>query len=208
MNESTLKKYQAVASIASYIAIPLIIAAIGFVLQSRLGDDGLSKDYVSIAVGILKDNPTEQEPELRKWAVAVLDKHSPIPFSNKTKESLESGMPIILPGLTLVPPPEDCMVAPQPRKIYSTFEEIKNKDFINQQEFIDELIAFVDLVSTEEYNANVTAINLECLQSWANIIIESDDDYRKSIGAPDSKSILEKLAKERDAAPDTTTQIN
>ncbi|MDZ7922471.1 MAG: hypothetical protein U5M23_00105 [Marinagarivorans sp.] len=78
MNDNTLKKYQAISSIASYIAIPLIIAAIGFVLQSRLGDDGLNKDYVSIAVGILKNNPSAQEPDLRKWAVAVLDKHSPI----------------------------------------------------------------------------------------------------------------------------------
>lgn len=205
VDENTLKKYQAVASIASYIAIPLIITAIGFVLQSKLGDDGLNKDYVSIAAGILKDNPSGQEPELRKWAVAVLDKHAPIPFSNKTKESLESGMPIILPGPALAPPPEKCMVAPQPRKIYDAIQEISKKEFINQQEAIDELIAFADLATAEEYKANVTAIQLECLQKWANVIVDSDNSYRKSIGAPDSKTIYEQLAKEREGVSGATS---
>lgn len=85
-----LQSIRAVVSIASSVAIPVVLALVGYAVQERLADDGLRKDYVSFAVGILKDNPDGQDPSLRGWATTVLTTYSPIKFSDEAKKSLET----------------------------------------------------------------------------------------------------------------------
>ncbi|MFZ6649418.1 hypothetical protein ACO0LO_27080 [Undibacterium sp. TJN25] len=80
-----LAKAQSIAAIAASIAIPLILAVFGFLVQQQLASHGLKKDYVQIATNILKENPSLQDKELRKWAVQVLDQNSVIPFSANLK---------------------------------------------------------------------------------------------------------------------------
>ena len=93
-----LERWKSVTSIASAIAIPFVLAIVGYFIQKQLADEGLKKDYVSIAANILKENSAGQEPDLRKWAVEVLEKNSPIPFTPNAKRSLEQGIPLVVPG--------------------------------------------------------------------------------------------------------------
>src|ERR1035437_9012527 len=84
----SLERAKNMATIFSAIAIPIVLTIAGYLIQRQLTDDSLKKDYVGIATGILKENPANQEPDLRTWAVKVLDENSPVPFSKKAKESL------------------------------------------------------------------------------------------------------------------------
>src|SRR5690606_30581004 len=59
-----LAQVPAIASIASSLAIPVVLAVIGYFVQKQLADEGLKKDYVSIAVGILNSDPSSQEQDL------------------------------------------------------------------------------------------------------------------------------------------------
>ena len=49
-----LERGKSVASIASALAIPFVLAIVGYFIQKQLADEGLKKDYVSIAVNILR----------------------------------------------------------------------------------------------------------------------------------------------------------
>jgi hypothetical protein len=88
MNQERLAKWQSIASICSSIAIPLILAIVGYIVQDKISAEGLRKDYVQIAISILKER---QDEDLRKWAVMVLDENSPIPFSKDVRSKLEQG---------------------------------------------------------------------------------------------------------------------
>jgi hypothetical protein len=115
-----LGKIQIVSSIASAIAIPLVIALVGWTVQANIAEQGLQKDYVSMAVGILTDQNNAEDDKLRKWAVSVLDKTAPVPFTPELREKLQSGevkfsliyfpepqAQLMEPPLEQIPLPED-----------------------------------------------------------------------------------------------------
>ena len=90
-----LDKFQTLASIASAIAIPLVIALFGWVIQSKIADQAAQRDYVSLAIGILNNPKNQGNDELKSWAVAVLDKTAPIPFSVGLRQKLATGELVI-----------------------------------------------------------------------------------------------------------------
>lgn len=202
----TLERWKSIASIASAVAIPFVLAIVGYFIQKQLADEGLKKDYVSIAAGILKESPTGQEPDLRTWAVEVLDKNSPIPFSANAKRSLEQGIPLVVPGPALPPPIDSCMEPPKERTVHTALEQLvsnveQSKDKGESiKVLLDHYMKFIDVVIEEEHNARTAASSLVCMQSWANVIVQADNGWRQTIGAPDSKSVYEKLRQEREAA--------
>jgi hypothetical protein len=127
MTNDKLEKWKAISSIISSIAIPFILVIVGYFIQKQLSDAGLKKDYVAIATGILKDNPDGQDPELRKWAVSVLDENAPIPFSKKAKENLKTNsiyVPVAVPSPVPAAPLDDCMIPPEVGQILP-FEKAK-----------------------------------------------------------------------------------
>lgn len=196
IEKDKLERIQSIASICSSIAIPLVLAVMGYFVQKQFAEEGLKKDYVSIAAGILKDDPSKQEPDLRKWAVNVLDSNSPIPFSKQAKDGLLKGMVLAGPGIP--PPISDCMAPPKKRTV---LEEYKKLVHFSQTADADSLLQafnkFSDVVKKEEIDALYMAENLKCMQAWAKIVVDGDNEYRKSIGAEDSKSLYERLKKER-----------
>ena len=60
----------------SLLVTPIVVAIISY-NANRTSTD---KDYVNIAVSII--NSKEAKPESRQWALRVLSKLSPVPFSN------------------------------------------------------------------------------------------------------------------------------
>ena len=116
VSQEQLSRWQAIASIVSSIAIPVVLAVIGYIVQDNLSTAGIKKDYVQIAAGILKESGVPADSELRKWAVTVLDENSPIPFSKEAKLRLEKGL-VYIPVAVTCPRfpeiPDAFMKAPQ-----------------------------------------------------------------------------------------------
>jgi hypothetical protein len=196
----SLERAKNIATIFSAIAIPIVLTIAGYLIQRQLADDSLKKDYVGIATGILKENPANQEPELRTWAVKVLDENSPVPFSKKAKESLFSGTGA---GPAWIGPPEICRKLPGKR----TFDQDLRK-LVTEIEsgngtvevLVEKMRSFIEKVTAQEDDVRHTRSNMECVLKWVDVMEQSDIDFRKAIGAPSSKSILEQLTKERAAA--------
>ena len=103
MDISTLRD---VAVIMGAIGTPVVVAIIGFTVQRSIAKSGLQKDYVQLALQILRDDPPKTSKELRLWAVDVLEKFSPVVISGPLKTSLAAGGVLPRP-----PPPTDFRVS-------------------------------------------------------------------------------------------------
>ncbi|MTI77089.1 MAG: hypothetical protein COB05_05630 [Marinobacter sp.] len=108
-----LGKIQAISSIIAAIAIPLVIAGVGWMLQANIAEQGLQKDYVAMAIKILTDEQNAEDDNLREWAVSVLDKTAPVPFTPELREQLQSGE-VKFGGFYFPRPPEQLMEPPRP----------------------------------------------------------------------------------------------
>ena len=201
IGKDQLDRIQSLASIASSIAIPVVLAVIGYFVQKQLADEGLKKDYVSIAAGILNNNAPSQEPDLRKWAVTVLEVNSPIPFSPKAKDGLEKGQgfAVVVPPAAIPTPPGACMEPVEDRKIYAAYVglEKKTRRAKDQKELVEAMLEFVEFVRKEEADATRAVINLHCMQRWAKDLNDGDEALRKQMGFESSKSVYERLNKEK-----------
>jgi hypothetical protein len=154
MNQESLNKWQSIASIAASIAIPLILAIVGYIVQDKISTEGLRKDYVQIAISILKER---QDEDLRKWAVKVLDENSPIPFSNDVRMKLEKGtvfVPVAVACPAFPDPPKSAKWNPGKLLIETEREKLKSGD-----------LKIEDIMNNYERCDNNTA-NLRNLQEW------------------------------------------
>lgn len=85
----------------SIAAIPIVLAVMGVLAQRQLQDRAVSRDYVQLAVSILQDPDTEKvTPELREWAVNLLNDNSPTKLSQRISDELKSGRSILPTGET------------------------------------------------------------------------------------------------------------
>ena len=79
------------AKILSLIALPLIIAIIGYGIQQQISNNSIKKDYVAISVNILSDKKTSSKKGLRSWAVELLNNSSPVKMSPDVSKKLING---------------------------------------------------------------------------------------------------------------------
>ena len=171
--QTSLAKWQSIATIAASIAIPIILAVFGFLVQRQLASEGLKKDYVQIATSILKENPNGQEKELRTWAVEVLDRNAEIPFSKNAKASLEKGFPLVRSHLVFPAPPEPCMKPPEKLRLDTLVKSTMKGEYL---EIGDQKQFLIDVV-TESGKAEQTSLRLTCLQTWIRDIKKSTDEF-------------------------------
>lgn len=73
----------------SIAAIPVVLAIGGWMIQRRLQDQTLQRDYVQLAVTVLKEPASSKD--MKDWAVSLLAKNSPVPFSQSIQVNLASG---------------------------------------------------------------------------------------------------------------------
>lgn len=84
--QSFLAKAQSFSTILSAIAIPVVLAFSGYAVQQSIAEDGIKRDYLTLAVGMLKNDVEKLDPELRQWASAVVAKYSPVPFDGSAEK--------------------------------------------------------------------------------------------------------------------------
>ena len=80
-----------IARIMSLIAIPVIVAICGWLIQDSLTQRNVGQEYVKLAVSILTEPKDKTNPALRDWAVDLLNQNSPTRFSAAVMEQLKSG---------------------------------------------------------------------------------------------------------------------
>ncbi len=105
--QTKLEKIQSIASIASSIAIPLILAVGGYFVQREIADDGIKKDYVAMATGILREDARSQDPALRLWAVEIVSAFAPIKLSPQAEVGFRTWAIPELPESARQPPSPD-----------------------------------------------------------------------------------------------------
>jgi len=78
--------------IISAVAVPIVIALSAARVQKSIAQAALQKDYVQIALGILREpNVAGTSQPLRVWAADVLEKNAPVPLSPELKSMLVRG---------------------------------------------------------------------------------------------------------------------
>ena len=104
--------------IGAAVAIPLLLAGIGYYVNARLQDQTVSQKYVEMATSILQKpiNPNQdetQQKELRRWAVDLLKNSSPIKLPKNLPAAFIDGT-ITLPELHPEPASNSINPASQP----------------------------------------------------------------------------------------------
>lgn len=96
----TAERFSRTLSIA---AIPVVVAVGGWLIQRQLQDQTIRRDYVQLAVSILQSpDPSKVPPEIREWAVDLLDENSPTKLNAQAIANLKSGK-ATLSGFSFVP---------------------------------------------------------------------------------------------------------
>ncbi len=165
LEKDYLDKVQSIFAIVSSVAIPIVIALVGWWVQASISNESIKKDYVQMAISILKDTGNKKDEEIRKWAVAILDKNSPIPFSRDLRDKLENGyIYISVPPPAFPEPPEVLMKPPLKFKPYP------DKEGVDAGEVLD--------ITNENYKRfEINAATLEYLQKWVMAMKSSHEKY-------------------------------
>ena len=91
-NKGLLETIERVSKTLSIAAIPIVLAIGGWIIQKQLQNQTVSKDYVQLAVSILKEPETSTiKPEMRAWAVQLLNDNSTTKFTPQVFEQLKTG---------------------------------------------------------------------------------------------------------------------
>jgi hypothetical protein len=89
------EKLEIVSRIFATIGIPVVLGFGTWWIQATISQQSVSKDYVKLALSILekkRDNTEAQTSKgLRKWAVELLNKTSPVELDNFTVDELMKG---------------------------------------------------------------------------------------------------------------------
>ncbi|WP_410051967.1 WD40 repeat domain-containing protein [Bradyrhizobium sp. SZCCHNRI1009] len=91
---------EAIAKILSLIAIPIVLAVVGWFVQSSLSAQTASQEYVKLSVSILKEPKDKVEPSLRSWAADLLNTSAPTKLSPQALQALKEGTAILPTQLT------------------------------------------------------------------------------------------------------------
>jgi WD40 repeat protein len=89
------------AKLLSLVAIPVVLAVVGWLIQNSLSERNVSQEYVKLAVSILEQPKDKAENALRGWAADLLNQNSPTKFSPEVLQALKEGE-ATLPALAAI----------------------------------------------------------------------------------------------------------
>lgn len=77
------------------LCVPIVVAVFGGIIQKQMHDADARRHDVAMAVSILSSSDVKDQ-DLRRWAIALIDRHSSIPLTDPLKDLLTRGQ-IVLP---------------------------------------------------------------------------------------------------------------
>lgn len=96
-SKESLEKLLLVTQIFSMLAIPVLLALIGYWVQKGIQEQQIKRDYVSLAISLLTPRPKEEvktPPELVGWAIRLLNDSSPVKLSEQEVAAIQkNGLP-------------------------------------------------------------------------------------------------------------------
>ena len=91
-------RFEKLARVLSLVAIPVVIALLGWSFQSRMTEKNVSRDYVNLAITILTNKDPAIDPDIRSWAVDLLSQNAPVKLESDVAARLKAGE-LILPAV-------------------------------------------------------------------------------------------------------------
>ena len=181
----SLARIEAVAKIASLIVIPVVIALTGWWVQSSVADAGIKKDYVAMAMSILKDKSAD--PKLVTWVSEVVQENSPTPLSNQLQAKIVSSTlrASYAAGVLKFPAPPASLME-QPQKVLDFPMEKLKAGAITEQQAIK--------LGLDDYSAaKQNEITLRLLQRWVMMTRNAEQGYRESVLNDEQKALIESM---------------
>lgn len=91
-------RFETISRTLSIAAIPVLLAVVGWLVQRQVQKQSVSKDYVQLAVSILREqDPSKVNTELRSWAVDLLNAYSVVKLSASMSDVLKTGQAVLPP---------------------------------------------------------------------------------------------------------------
>jgi hypothetical protein len=156
---SNWEMIERISKTLSIVAIPLVLACGGWIIQQRLQDQTVSRDYVQLAVSILKEpKDSKINDEMRAWAVQLLNDNSPTKFNQRVFDQLKAGTTQLPEDFNVTQP----VVAVEPAldnpRAQATDLELKGFDFIVSKDVDAALQAFTSAEKLRPNYHNVAEI--------------------------------------------------
>jgi hypothetical protein len=82
------EKAKALSTIISALAVPVVLAVIGYYFNAALKEREVQGKFVELAVAILREQTQESTRPLRSWATRVIDRYSGVPLTEEAKALL------------------------------------------------------------------------------------------------------------------------
>lgn len=76
----------------SSVITALVIPILGYIFANQGKERETQSKFVELALGILKESPTAEKEDVRKWATSIVDKYSGVPLNAKTQLSLVNSL--------------------------------------------------------------------------------------------------------------------
>jgi hypothetical protein len=77
------------AQIIGTLLIPVVFAIFGFFINNTIKEKEIKLQYIEMALGILREEPSQDSIGLRLWAIDVVQKYSIVGFSEEALEELK-----------------------------------------------------------------------------------------------------------------------
>lgn len=99
------------SQIFALVGTPIVVAVIGWKAQASAVEISTSKDYVQLAMQVLKEPLQEDRLASRAWAIGIIQKYSPVAFTPEAGRELSKGSiamldsnPLLKPAMAERPP--------------------------------------------------------------------------------------------------------
>lgn len=72
------------------VVIPLAVALGGWWISTAIQESQNRVKYIELAINVLQTPPSSDTPNLRVWAIEVMDNYSEVPLSDELKRELRT----------------------------------------------------------------------------------------------------------------------
>lgn len=131
--ETKLDRLYKMAQIIALLAMPVVVGLIGWWTQKSITETAARKDYVQLAIGLLKEPASSENAPLRKWATDMTREFSPVPFSDeatvqlgRSTLSMLSNSPLLKPALQRRPECPSVLLHSVPEELRASLSDLES----------------------------------------------------------------------------------
>ncbi|MEO5563890.1 MAG: hypothetical protein ABIR18_10660 [Chitinophagaceae bacterium] len=97
MEQSTnWEKVKIISTTASIVIIPLVIAFLGNLYSKSIKEKEIQSKFVELSLQILKEQPSEENKNIRKWAIDVINEYSGVKLESGAAKDLIENIPLTM----------------------------------------------------------------------------------------------------------------